>query len=155
VAQARAAPVFKPALRATLSTKIWRSGATCRRRVVGRRCRSCTPCSALRPRGHTSNPNLTQVRRRFHRGGIFIPALHRSGRAFAPIGRSNSLGEAAERALGVHRSNTARVFREENEYHLAACFLAFGSGIFTPSSPAIPKWAKETGQKGHRAPSGP
>src|SRR5262249_19762624 len=143
VAQAHAAPVFKPALRATLSTKIWRSGATCRRRVVGRRGRACTPCSTLRPRGHPSNPKLTQLRRRFHRGGIFIPALHRSGQARAPVGRSNSLGEAVERALRVRRSKTARVFsKEENEYHLRACWLACGSVSFTASSQAIHRETK-------------
>jgi hypothetical protein len=69
--------------------------------------------------------------------------LHRSGRAFAAFGRSNSLGEAMEWALGVHRSKTARVFgKEENEYHLAACVLAFGSVTFTASSQAIHRKTK-------------
>src|SRR6516164_6736416 len=71
------------------------------------------------------------------------PRFARSGRALAPIGRSNSLGEAVERALGVHRSKTARVFaKEENEYHLAACLLAFGSVIFTASNQAIHRETK-------------
>ena len=110
---------------------------------MGRRGRAYAPCSTLCPRGDPSSRNLPQVWRLFHRGGIFIPALHRSGRALAPIGRSNSLGEAVERALGVHRSKTARVFgKEENEYHLAACLLAFGSVIFTASSQAIHRETK-------------
>src|SRR5262249_22127789 len=60
-----------------------RSGATFRRRVVGRRGRAYAPCSALCPRGDPSSRNLTQVWRLFHRGGIFIPALHRRGRMHA------------------------------------------------------------------------
>jgi hypothetical protein len=48
-----------------------------------------------------------------------------------------------ECALGVHRSKTARVFgKEENEYHLAACLLAFGSVTFTASSQATHRKTK-------------
>src|SRR5262249_42034723 len=142
VAQAHAAPVFKPALRATLSTKIWRSGATCRRRVVGRRGRACTPCSTLRPRGHPSTPNLTHVWRQFHCERIFI---HASPRCAGVHGRPPAIGPQAMQwnaRLECTAAKCTDLRKQEDQYPPAACLLAFGSVTFTASSQAIQRKTK-------------
>jgi hypothetical protein len=51
--------------------------------------------------------------------------------------------EEVECVLGVHRSKAGRVFgKEDDEYYLAACLLAFGSVTFTASSQAIHRKTK-------------
>jgi hypothetical protein len=105
---------------------------------VGQRGRAYTPCSTLCPRGDPSSANLTQVSRLFHRGGISIPALHRCGRA-----RSHPWAAGLSSAKECTAAKWDAFFgKEDNEYHLAACLLAFGSVIFTASSQAIHRETK-------------
>jgi hypothetical protein len=111
---------------------------------VGRRGRAYAPCSTLCPRGDPSSANLTQVSRLFHRGGIFIPALHRCGRARShPWAAAFSNAKQWNACLECSAAKRDAFFgKEDNEYHLAACLLAFGSVIFTASSQAIHRETK-------------
>src|SRR5262249_41507835 len=89
-----------------------------------------------------SSPAWSPEQRKPNASPAALPPRQDIHPRFAQVAGAHS-HPSVERALGVPRSKTARVFsKEENEYHLAACLLTFGSVIFTASSQAIHRETK-------------